>query len=77
MDLKEHPERNEKSFQSVQEAMQYTADRLKTDAKRYLKIYGINPFNKKGYDLVLDTTPFSPEEMYNEFVKRLKPFRSK
>ena len=48
--------REEESYSSVEEAREAIVERRKCDEGRYRKYYGINPFDKKGYDLAVDTT---------------------
>lgn len=37
--------------------------RQESERARYNEFYGINPFDKKNYDLVIDTTRLSPEQV--------------
>lgn len=46
-----------------------------SEQQRYKKYYNIDSFNKKNYDLVIDTTNLTPDQVVNkitEFVKKKK-----
>ena len=46
--------------------------RKQSDIRRYKKIYKINPYEKKHYDFVIDTTTKTPEEICRIIIKKLK-----
>ena len=66
-------ERNEKPTASVEEELALIKERMESDEKRYMKYYGFKTYDKKNYDLVIDTTKLTPEqaaEKILEFVKK-------
>jgi len=56
------PRPDEKKRASVEEEMKAMAERIESDKKRYLKYYNIDPYDKKQFDIVLDSTNISREE---------------
>lgn len=64
--------RNEKAARTVEEELKIQQERMKSDTKRYRKYYGIDCFDKKHFDLVVDTTDISPERVVERILKFLK-----
>lgn len=67
--------RNEEAASSVEQQLKMVAERIESDSKRYKKYYGFDCYDKKNYDLVIDTTQISPEQVAGkimEFVARIK-----
>lgn len=60
---------DEKQMNSIAEMMGYIENRRMSDIKRYGKYYGVNPYKKEHYDLVIDTTNKIPEQTLREFLK--------
>jgi CMP/dCMP kinase len=62
---KDNPERNSQSkVSSISEIKKLCVERDKSDVLRYKKIYGIKNFNdKKNYDLVIDTSKLTIEQV--------------
>jgi cytidylate kinase len=50
-------------YASVEEALQKIRDRKESEKTRYLKKYGIDNTNLANYDLVIDTSERTPEEI--------------
>ncbi|MBI2580932.1 nucleoside monophosphate kinase [Candidatus Woesearchaeota archaeon] len=46
--------------------------RRKSEELRYRKYYGLNPYDEKQYDLVIDTTKSNPEEIAKKIVEAVK-----
>ena len=67
-------ERGEKKWKSVEEVEKFNEERLKSDIKRYEKLYGINPYNKENYDMIMDTSDMAIDEMNNNILKAIKKF---
>ena len=65
-------ERNEGNIHSLEETKRSTAEREEIDAKRYLKYYSIDHRDQSQYDLVLDSTKESAEEIANRVLKYLQ-----
>ena len=73
-DLKEGAKRifkdkraEEKSF-DVKEMVKKLEERNKSDELRYEKYYGLNPFDKSQYDIVIDTTFLSIEQVLEKII---------
>jgi len=66
-------ERNEgKDLNSVQDVVKANRQRLKSDTLRYKKYYNVDAFDPKNFDLWLDTTDLTPDQVFTkvlEFVK--------
>lgn len=62
--------RNSEQYDSVEEYISKLKERSKSDKKRYENYYGINPFDESNYDLVIDTTNLTIEEV----IKKVKEF---
>jgi predicted cytidylate kinase len=62
-------ERNEKSATSVKEEMQNLKERIASDKLRYKKYYKIDIFDPEMYDLWLDTTDLTPEQVVEKILK--------
>jgi predicted cytidylate kinase len=60
---KEGNKRNEKKVSSVEEQRKINEYRIKSDIERYQKQYGVNPYEKEHYDLVIDSTNLSINEV--------------
>ncbi|RME30871.1 hypothetical protein D6789_04350 [Candidatus Woesearchaeota archaeon] len=47
----------------IDDAMRLNAERLAHEKKNFLQKYGLDPYDKRHYDLVLDSTHTPPEEL--------------
>jgi CMP/dCMP kinase len=56
---------------SLKEAMKNILTREKSESKRYLQYYNLDPYNPKNYDLVVDTTNENPESVTNKVLKSI------
>jgi cytidylate kinase len=70
--FKDSQNRKEESYSSLGEAREAIIERRKSDEGRYRKYYGINPFDKKGYDLVVDTTRIGIGEVVDKIMAALR-----
>lgn len=75
-DLKKAAERvfrdqrdSEKTYKSVEEARKEMQERMDNDKKRYKKRYGLDPYNEKQFDYVIDTTSLTIEEVAGKAMK--------
>jgi CMP/dCMP kinase len=59
---KEHNVNLEKTKKNIKE-------REASEKKRYMEYYNLNPYDKKHYDLVIDTTELTPEQTVDKIVK--------
>jgi cytidylate kinase len=64
--------REEERYSSVEEAREAILERRRSDEMRYRKYYGINPFDKKGYDLVIDNTKIGISEVVDLIMAELR-----
>lgn len=62
---------NDEKYSSFEEAIEQYVIRTKSEIERYLGIYGFNMEQLNEYDLVLDSTNYSPEEIANMIIKYL------
>ncbi len=65
-------ERNEGNINSLEETKRSTQEREEIDAQRFLKYYGIDHRDQSQYDLVLDSTKESAEEIAGRVLKYLQ-----
>lgn len=69
---------NEKKYETLEEAKQFSIRRNQLEIDRYKNIYGIDVSNKDNYDFVLDTSNLTINqvlekivEKYNEVLERM------
>ncbi len=67
--------RKQENHKSLKEAFKKLDARDKGDIMRYQKLYKVNPFNMKHYDLVIDTTNNTIEQTVNVIMAFLKKKR--
>jgi cytidylate kinase len=64
--------KSEENPKDVKEALRLVLERDASDVKRYKKLYNVNPYDEKHYDVIFDTSVMkieeSVEQIYN-FVK--------
>jgi len=68
--------RNNEKYRNLNDAIAGLRKRQESDIRRYEKYYSINPFDKKHYDLVIDTTRFSVNETGEKIVEFVKNHQS-
>lgn len=64
--------RKEERYSSLEEAREAIVERRRSDEVRYRKYYGINPFDKKGYDLAIDNTKIGISEVVDLIMAELR-----
>ncbi|MFO7711569.1 MAG: cytidylate kinase family protein [Candidatus Woesearchaeota archaeon] len=69
-------ERNEGESRDIEDVADKIRERMESDKKRYLQYYGTDAFDENNYDIVIDTTSLSPEEVIEEIIRRLEKLRS-
>jgi cytidylate kinase len=69
------PRDSESSYLSKKELVIDIVKRKENDKERYKKLYGIDPYDKKNFDFVLDTTNLSLEEVKDQVLKFILSFR--
>ncbi|MFC1648401.1 (d)CMP kinase [Nanoarchaeota archaeon] len=61
----------EENFQNLKDVISGNKKRVKSDVKRYKKYYKLDPYDKKHYDIVIDSTGKKPSEVLNEIIEAL------
>lgn len=64
--------KNEANNTSVEETIKNTKERVESERKRYLKSYNVNLFDESPYDLSIDTTNISAQEVANKIIEFVK-----
>jgi CMP/dCMP kinase len=69
-DRQAHPHRraDEPRYQTVEETQRILEERVSHDQARYRKWYGVDFLDLSQYDLVIDTTALSPEEVAHRIL---------
>ncbi len=56
--------------ESIEHAKRLNRERTESDRARYLHYYSLDPFEQRHYDLVLDSTEQTPEELVAQVLER-------
>jgi cytidylate kinase len=73
MDMKKGDcERNEGELKTLDDVIRSVKERTASDRKRYLKYYKKDFTNKKNYDLVIDTTKLTPQQVVEKIIRMIK-----
>jgi predicted cytidylate kinase len=67
--------RNEGRYKTVGDAAKAIQKRLESDIERYKKYYGKDIYDLSQYDLVIDTTRLTPEEVADRIQAEMKKMR--
>lgn len=67
--------RKEEKYDSVEETRRKIDERIISDKRRYSKYYGINPYNEKNFDIVLDTTDKTIEKALKILINEIETFK--
>jgi len=59
-------------YKNLKEAMKKLAEREESDNKRYQELYGINYADKRNFDLCIDTSKTTVEEVADEIIEFVK-----
>ena len=62
-------ESKEETYKSREEAMSELVKRRDMENDRYNKVYNVNMYDFRNYDLILDTTKLTPEETYKIILR--------
>jgi cytidylate kinase len=65
-------ERSVEKFASIKDAEIALEEREQSDSKRYRKYYGIDAYDKRHYDIVVDTTGLSPDRVAEAIIEFIK-----
>jgi len=60
------------TYKDIEEAINKIAQRKNSEKTRFLDVYGINLLNFDNYDLIVDTSYVSPEEVTSQIIKMFK-----
>ncbi len=63
---------DEPEYKNVEETQQIIGNRIKQNQARYFKIYGIDPMDQANYDLIINTTSQSPEQIVTQILDRIQ-----
>lgn len=63
--------RKDEHYKSIEEAKRILQGRAESDSKRYKKYYKLNVFDKKNYDLVIDTTQITAEQAAQRIIRKV------
>jgi CMP/dCMP kinase len=61
---------NAEHYESLDLALEGMAHRVESERRRFLELYGVDIFRLSNYDLVVDTTQASPEEVTDAVLAR-------
>ena len=62
------------SYENVEEAKELLSKRAMTENERYKQIYNLEYFNFENYDLVLDSTYATPDEIVETLLREAKKY---
>ena len=68
----EHNRNEDKNLGTLASAIQSQRARKKSDTIRYKKYYGIDAYNKKNYDFILDTTHLNKDQVFEKIYNFIK-----
>lgn len=63
---------DETPCKTIQEMINLLSERLKITNEQFIKFYGVKFLDKNHYDIILDTTNLSIEEVKNKILKKIK-----
>ncbi len=66
------PSRAEKSFASLADVKTELLNRTKADLSRYTALYGVSEYDKTKFDIVIDTTELTPEQVVDAVLGSIK-----
>ena len=69
-------ERSTEKFASIRDTEIALEEREKSDSRRYAKYYGIDVYDKKHYDIVVDTTGMEPNRVAESIMESIKEVHS-
>lgn len=69
--LKDKNRKGEKGYKTLKEAIESIKKRIEEDSKIYKRYYGIDYTSKSNYDLILDTTNLTIEEVADSVIKAI------
>lgn len=70
-DLQNSDSRNESKPSSVEEQREFNKKRVEQDISRYESTYGVNPYDETNFDLIIDSTHLTPEEVCDKVLEKI------
>lgn len=67
--------RGSEKYKTIEEAVEKIQKRKASENKRYTEKYNVNPDDLDNYDLVIDTTGLSPDEIFDIIEKKLNEWK--
>lgn len=67
----------EKKYDSVQDAEKSLLERRSLEVERFKKLYQVDIDNEANFDLIIDTTYKTPEEIVNFIIEKFQKFQKK
>ncbi len=64
--------REHETYKDVKESIEQIKRRMESEDKRYRKYYNVDYRKRENYDIIIDTTSLTPEEVVDEILKRIK-----
>jgi cytidylate kinase len=65
------PKKNEGRYTTWEELRPQVQARMETDRKRYIKYYGVDAFDPANFDIVIDSTGITAEEVAERIIEKL------
>lgn len=73
---KKENQRNEHLVETIEEQIRLNQERIKNDIERYKILYNINPYKKKNYDIIIDSTEITMEETFAKILELLESLKN-
>jgi len=67
-----HKRPDEKDNTTIKDTIKNIKRRIKSEKHRYKKYYHLNHYNKKNYDIIVDTTNITPEEVVSKILDKIR-----
>lgn len=62
---------------NIAHAEELNRQRIENEKERYTKRYGVHPYKREQYDLILDSTHASPEKLVEEILEKFPELKEK
>ncbi len=66
---------DEREYSSLDDALDALGQRVESDRKRYKKWYGVDCYDHRHYDFIVDTTNLSPEQVADKIIDYIQTKR--
>ncbi|MBW2991937.1 cytidylate kinase family protein [Candidatus Woesearchaeota archaeon] len=70
--FKDEKHRETEPYKDLDEAKKKLEERRQSDIRRYRKYYDIDVYDRSHYDLVIDTSDLTPEQVAEKIIKFIK-----